>query len=313
MNVWEGKIPNVRWKSYQKKDLIETFPDRYIPIEKNPYGVNHGTSLIPQQTNEWDQLRQNSVTSSILSDVLGFFEPASCSALGLDAKIYSNHDKFVKHILKAKGTTLAKEDHPKFQWGNNHEANAIGTFMREFQSFKYQETGIWELTKKEFEYTPKILSSPDGLILNEKGHMIATAECKAPFPFSESSNGIFKYRAKTPHSTIPVYYVPQILSQMWVTGNTCAYYVSFTLTKGTNVFQVAYDPEYVKLMEAFLSVWNLEYIVNAKDYNPSDPWFAYKEYQKFLDMTLDISKKSVCIKSIPLAWSPSKTDKLFLD
>jgi len=106
---------------------------------------------------------------------------------------------------------------------------------------------------------------------------------------SVNTKAIYKYIARQPFDKIPYYYIPQIMTQLLCTGQKQVKFVSWTPTRGMNVFTVERNDEYIHLMLLFIQKFYQQYIV-TKIQPPDDLFFDQEEYQRLLELTLKIAE-----------------------
>jgi hypothetical protein len=155
-----GDIPNTLWK---KRDLV---CNRFYPLTKQE-DYTYPSQMI-QGAKEWDAIRKNMYTGSIIAGILGYFEPKTIKILGLPAYYYDPgrcRKKWAFHTKKdikfkyVDDTSKIPEPKPddtvvyqvplqditkiRFRWGHEHEDTAIQHFLSIYTGIEIYDTGIW--------------------------------------------------------------------------------------------------------------------------------------------------------------------------
>ena len=213
---FSGERPNLEWKACTVDDC-QSFA-RFLPIPQQISMEKKPSHLFKQHSDEWHKLRNERLTASNLSCVLGFFEPSTVKMLKLNPQYYVNHQRVVhmastmRQRVHSPQSVNESFDFPEsvktaMKWGSNHELNGILTFLQGFNEFYVKETGLWSFTLEklpascaklgvEFSHLPAIGASPDGLVcrlkdgdpveyFSEKEEVVSLLEIKCPCPFKE--------------------------------------------------------------------------------------------------------------------------------
>jgi hypothetical protein len=342
---FNGSKPNVLWTALSKDELLKL--QRFIPAD---------STIVQQRTEEWHNARRGHITGSSLAKSLGFFSKDINKLLNLSvSKTYRKGEilQCFDNLYDSCGDAISEKEYTKvFQdWGTNHETNALITFLNSFAEYSVQETGFWSsetnediskriellilsYSKSEEEgkymnnFLPRIGASPDGLIIDNKTKKITgVLEIKCPSPyipkFDKEDNFIQKYQyiKRRPHKQVPMYYLPQIMTQMFVTNLNMCLFCSWTATAGMNVFEIEFDPKYMYELLYWTAKFNSHYLSCMKK-EPSTPmdedvfmkqFLDDSRYTAFIRESMDIvTKKAPLIRFIAKS-SVSQHQPIFYD
>lgn len=303
-----GANPNVQWKAIPVEILHQH--DRFV----------HPTDIVQQRSEEWFALRRHRLTGSQFANALGFFDKQSCKLLGLKPQTYHHSDRVhvvYSNIKEPKEEVFDTAQRVFMDWGMHHESNAIITYLDEFKDHVIQETTFYTIdnleeyinkhaTVSDFDFVKdfsilKIGASPDGIVVKDN-LPDSVLEIKCPTAFiPDSKSQDFRYMKRKPHAAIPVYYIPQLMGEMMVTGLRECTFCSWTITAGMNVFRVGYDQAYVNEM----LYWFYQYAqlihgtTTVTDPSMFEGAFAENDrYKNFLAKTLEIAGTAVLIKTV---------------
>jgi hypothetical protein len=327
-NKFQGPNPNVQWRAFTTEDLLSH--SRFIP---------NSEEMPAQRSEQWFEQRKSHITGSQLAKSVGFFSsPSVLRALKLEPRTYHRKGELKELYFNLHADTsdeLKETNFTAFQrvfmdWGTYHEPNAILTFLHAFPEYTVQETGFWSSKERTdihdriveliqthaaneednlfvTTHLPDIGASPDGLVINkETNEIVGVLEIKCPTPFIPlfEKDGKFKsyqYRKRKPHDQIPVYYLPQIMVQMFVTDVKQCLFSSWCTTTGMNVLQVKFDPEYMYQIFYWVARFNEQYQKNIASENgdAADEQELMKvfesdnQYMNFVKKSLDIVQNHV--------------------
>ncbi|KAL0490602.1 hypothetical protein AKO1_003402 [Acrasis kona] len=333
-SAFVGENPNVLWRSVAIKVLNE-HPQYQM-----------GQGIVHQRTPEWFELRKNRITGSQFANALGFFDKSSIKRLKLKpTKTYHHPERVciayneVLHYIPVESQIIQPEDQSVQQvfmnWGTNHETNALLTYLKEFKDHTVCETSFKIIDDiklyiekncniEDFQFVKnfdvlRIGASPDGIILeNGVERSVLEAKCPTPFVPDGKNEGMFRYLKRKPQDHVPVYYIPQIMAEMMVTGLPMCTYCSWTATCGMSVFEIDFNKEYVNEM----LYWCYRYIEHIgeylKEHSLTDAevfqgvFENEKRYQTFLDMSLNISASARRICTVEKSVVGNQHSKMFL-
>lgn len=129
---------------------------------------------------------------------------------------------------------------------------------------------------------PPIGATPDGLLVDTctdaasaahgfaqkhlDGARFKVVEVKNVCPFSSRRNGKkgFELRDRGPRNSLDPLYVPQLQFHMLCSGVDTALLASRSATKGTNVFQMQRDDEYIRAMLEVIRCFYTTYVKKSK-------------------------------------------------
>lgn len=195
----------------------------------------------------------------------------------------------------------------RMAWGSAQEASTVSLLCHELQdaSFFFLEVGMMALEPNhtllqnwgfQMDQLPPIGATPDGLFIEECADaQFATTEfakrsdirfkvveIKNVCPFSARKKGKngFEIRDRGPRSSVDALYVPQLQFHMLCSGAASAFLISRSATKGTNIFEMKRDDEYIRAMLEIIRCFYTTYIL--KDKVPPHNAFSHMRLHKQL-------------------------------
>lgn len=123
---------------------------------------------------------------------------------------------------------------------------------------------------------------------------------------------LFQYKKRSPHDKVPIIYIPQMMCQMMVTKASKCYFLSWTPTDGTNIFEVAYDEEYMALMLRVVADFYKTYVIQANATLPeTNVYSCSPHYDVLIQKTLQLAASYTILKT-PIS-EVKNGEALFLD
>lgn len=168
---------------------------RYVPLPD--FAVRQGTE-------EWFRLRD--LVTFTGSTPGGFF-------FSHTASLYISRYRRIVMKDKTVPDDFTQHAHSRMKWGNDHEDDAVLTFLEAFPTFRVNETS--------FIQNGVVGASPDGLVSFldvTDPHAVLEIKC----PSKKNRDGF-----RMPHRIIPSYYLWQLLMEMHVTNTKETYFVSW--------------------------------------------------------------------------------------
>ncbi len=285
VHVFRGKTPNIRWRelimSIEIYDLLNYKPIDNPITEYNENIKKEDYPNVRQRSEAWYELRRNknnkkpTFGSSSVATLLGFFLPYVKDRFNKKMKSWDKELQDFNDLLSLKEIKFNESQQLLLDWGKNHELNGSVAFAMMFENSKIQEVGCYLIEREKYN----IVVSPDGLDMDN-----ITLEIKCPFPFGydkENDEYYFNPR-KFPHKKIPYYYIPQVQLQMHATGRKYCYFISYTPSNGTRIFQTYYNENYVNMLFDALD-WLIEnYLYKTVKNNPFENYIdeIHKEYHE---------------------------------
>jgi len=209
-------------------------------------------------------------------------------------------DSFLESLKVKKARYLnSQKDVQKVRmsWGSAQEAATVSLLVNNQLpgvSFFLMEVGLMALEPEdlcktwgfEFGDLPPIGATPDGLLFSTEGETcmdvshatiefskkqmdrsrFKVVEIKNVCPFSSRRNGRkgFQIRDRGPRGSLDCGYVPQLQFHMLCSGVDSAFLVSRSATKGTNIFQMKRDNEYIRSMLEIIRCFYTTYVKKGK-------------------------------------------------
>lgn len=180
----------------------------------------------------------------------------------------------------------------RMAWGSAQEAATISLLCQRLPGapFFLMEVGLMSLDVASLCDTwgfrvddlPPIGATPDGLLVDTctdaasaahgfaqkhlDGARFKVVEVKNVCPFSSRRNGKkgFELRDRGPRNSLDPLYVPQLQFHMLCSGVDTALLASRSATKGTNVFQMQRDDEYIRAMLEVIRCFYTTYVKKSK-------------------------------------------------
>lgn len=183
--------------------------------------------FIKQRTDAWFAIRKDAiVTGSTLN-----------AAVGLDSfkKQLQHFDNIVYGKEKSEFSETVKQ---RMQHGVDNEINAVATLVSRFLPIYYPDLFFYEegCYKVEMKESKKMIVSPDGSCRDANDKAVFAVEIKCPAPREGVS---FKTRL---HYSLPKYYVPQVLSEMFALDVDQLLYVCYT-SESTSIQKITFCPD----------------------------------------------------------------------
>ena len=312
LNKFQGTQPNVKWRAFTVDELEKH--ERFIPMtEAMP--AQRSEEWLEQRRNHvtGSQLSKalGFFSSKAIIKRLGL-DARTYYRKGELGDHYFNINATAESGDQRE-TVFSEAQRVFMDWGTNHETNAILTFLQAFPEYAVKETGFWssnekselkervdQLVRESFEaeedyltiskYLPRIGASPDGLLLDKSSQqLLGVLEIKCPTPFvpvaskqqQQDTAMTYQYIKRKPHEKIPVYYLPQIMLQMFVTDVQQSLFCSWCVTSGMKVFRVKYNKDYLSQMFYWIAKFNENYLLSLSNNNDSStPSFDEEEFMK---------------------------------
>jgi hypothetical protein len=182
--------------------------------------VNDDTDyrFIKQKTDAWFEVRKQAVvTGSTLN-----------AAIGLDS-LKKQLEHFDMVAYGKEKPEFSKAVKVRLQHGVDNEPKAVATLVSKVLPMFYPDLIFYDegCYKKDIKENKSIVVSPDGSCRDQSDRPIFAVEIKCPAPRSDIS---FKTRL---HYSLPKYYVPQVLSEMYALNVDKLLYVCFTSVKSS--------------------------------------------------------------------------------
>ena len=178
--------------------------DVYIPLDgSTPVIAGHIT--VHQQSDRWFELRKEHVLSA--SRLYN-----ACGLAGMGKRKEQLNKSF-------KGVDIVFPDSvkPALEYGCANEINAVATVVGKvlpvyFPKLRWVEAGCFKMDG----FDVSCIVSPDGLLIDMNGKVIASVEIKCP------------YFTKVPHRAVPERYILQVQAEIHATGAEFGLFVSFS-------------------------------------------------------------------------------------
>ena len=204
------------------------------------------TCYIRQRTETWFDLRRKAkITGSTLFN-------------GLGLRTTTEHRKHFKEFILHEERHFSEDVRKRMEHGTEHEidgvATLLGCIIPCFFSAEYifHETGPQFIHGAQHKYLLEV--SADGILRNESSGETIIVEIKCPAPKDE------KFLPTT--YDIPVYYVPQLLSEMAVNSAKSLLFLSVCTSKGTvSIVKCNFDEQLWGLIFAFVQkLYDVDFI-----------------------------------------------------
>ncbi len=240
------------------ESLIDTIKSGPLQLLPRDYFAS-----IKQRTPDWDRLRGKFVLSS----------SEFSSALGVGYKTRKE-----LHLQKVGKWAPSEYSLKMMQQGALLEPKAFDAFKklvsggllapRLTPTSRVSETGTWMfgdglVSDPYVDITPLFCATPDGLLYDADGSLVAVLEIKCPY-----AGGIYK-DVLLDRVVIKQGHFVQVQAQMAATGTRCAYYVCYSYPR-LAVVRVAYNEEFVKWMFNELVSFSAAHL-------PTHDWFHNRE------------------------------------
>ena len=209
-------------------------------------------------TDDQLQKRRQGVTASEIASIMGLSPWGSAQAVWADKRGYAGPT--VETEAMARGNEL--ELPILNMMANRHKLTIIKTGTE-------QETIVSPAN-------PKVIATPDGIVLNARGNPGAVAEAKSP---GRSSGRHWVDPKENPHG-VPIYYYPQVQYQMGALGLPMAW-VAALVYGDLYVYRVPFNQSLFDQMVAFVEQWWVDYVVADMPPPPNDSkasWAWVNEY-----------------------------------
>lgn len=204
----------------------------------------------------------------------------------------------------------------QLEWGHFHETNAIHSLIKSskipidvFQfgcaERKINPEHYSKDLKYDFEFDTSnddfeiiIKASPDGIFTHKRAtdenfnQLNGIVEAKARTTHMTTSSGTFKIRGEVrPFETVPEIYIAQMYAQMFTVDKFYGYFISWSLTNGSNVMLLERDEEYMRLMFFIIKFVIKKYIIGKATINDNPFSDISHVYSKFLRKTQEVCNK----------------------
>jgi len=154
------------------------------------------------------------------------------------------------------------EQSVRLAWGNTAEAGALMQLLNDFPNVEeIHEVGLCRMSKDvllKYEEMcgcklPHLGASPDAIALirsddGENAVERVVVEVKNRSPFYRTQSGYYRVGDPPLPKTIPAYHVPQVQLEMVSANASSCFLCMRNVTRGTSVFRVKRDEEYLKQM-----------------------------------------------------------------
>lgn len=251
---------------------------------------------VPQNCHAWHLARHGCVTASSCHLFLGFYEPVS-SELGIKAPLrkHSKLETAVQQLQQAPSSAGTASQNVYQQWGHEHEANALETFLDHYKAAHVYEQSFQLLRALPAQLTacidlaqlPLIGASPDGLIdkdpdsVNAQGCVL---ELKTKVPFcQDDKDGKWHFiSSSAPNAAVTAEHFCQVQIQMLVTGKSKAYLVSWA-HKAAKIFKI--DVHFQWLQAALLLLCDTQQQYLGQGQTPPEVFYKASAAKKLRDLT----------------------------
>jgi len=239
------------WQYYYPLVNQVPYPIENVKIKDDNYNSTDWTKLIKhyaQHEPGWFEEKSTAVGSSQLCDLYNFFDkglhPQPNSRL-----LYQSIFECPKHMTPAQVREQYMTDFEKkrmysnFAWGNEHEIDALATYLYYFAQKKNMY--VFEPTFRRHRDYSYLGASTDGLLYYkglDYGYKRGVLEIKAPAKKSFYYGGL------------PFYYYPQVLMEMWVMKVNWVHFVVWT-PEETGIWFVPFNEDHWDLMLQGILQW----------------------------------------------------------
>lgn len=284
---WSGRRFNTSWKKMDPRKLLEC--DRFSPGSNWVDSIEDAKKLkkseycrIRPKSEAWfwargssahlngTGLKKHRYGASDMANILGFFDNTSLAEKLLKPL---NDEKKRKEALErgddGSVVDLVKNEEEQdpftkanFDWGHQHEDNAIRTLIEANPNIYVKACGGYILEEGLEDEPYDIFITPDGLFEDSQNGLSGCieAKCRVPYYYNAKTE-MFTFKSPKPFApTPPKYYAAQYQLQMKVTGTKVCKFISYTPTGGTIIYTMKRDDLFIDLCLGVLSWAYHEYV-----------------------------------------------------
>ena len=222
-------------------------------------------------------------------------------------------------LLQGQGSLM----HVRLAWGSAQEASTIQTLCERFGDSRFfMEVGMMEpdadtLKRYGFEAggLPPLGSTPDCICvasaasreqaveafadMSATESRIQVVEVKNTTPFRLSRRKkMFEISDSGPRQRVDAVWVVQLQFHLLCSGADSAWLVSRSATKGTNVFEMERDDEYIQMLLTCVNVFYERYCVPGKR-PPKNALSDVKEHRQLLLKTRQLALRAALFDHVP--------------
>eukprot|EP00736_Rhodelphis_marinus_P001620 Rmarinus@m.15634 len=174
---------------------------------------------------------------------------------------------------------------------------------------------------------PRIGASPDGRIIRVGTYgtrETVEVKCVCPFidhdyymrltdspPEPNHKKDMFGWFDRGPYERVMPLHIPQLQMEMLADNTQVANYLSYSKTKGSNLFRVERNESYILRMLSILEQFYIQYVLSGAP-PPRNMFYEKPEYQEFLLETYLLCEKATTTR-VHLPPETHKPDSYFLD
>jgi len=180
------------------------------------------------------------------------------------------------------------EQSVRLAWGNTAEAGALMQLLNDFRNVEeIHEVGLCRVSRDvllKYEEIcrcklPQLGASPDAIALirsddGENAFERVVVEVKNRSPFYRTQSGYYRVGDPPLPKTIPAYHVPQVQLEMVSANASSCFLCMRNVTRGTSVFRVKRDEEYLKQMFRVIGRLYENYCLKDDAKSPPENWLA---------------------------------------
>ena len=180
------------------------------------------------------------------------------------------------------------EQSVRLAWGNTAEAGALMQLLNDFPNVEeIHEVGLCRVSRDvllKYEEMcgcklPQLGASPDAIALirsddGENAVERVVVEVKNRSPFYRTQSGYYRVGDPPLPKTIPAYHVPQVQLEMVSANASSCFLCMRNVTRGTSVFRVKRDEEYLKQMFRVIGRLYENYCLKDDAKSPPENWLA---------------------------------------
>ena len=196
--------------------------------------------------------------------------------------------KKAKQLKKKKKKAREGEQSVRLAWGNTAEAGALMQLLNDFPNVEeIHEVGLCRVSRDvllKYEEMcgcklPQLGASPDAIALirsddGENAVERVVVEVKNRSPFYRTQSGYYRVGDPPLPKTIPAYHVPQVQLEMVSANASSCFLCMRNVTRGTSVFRVKRDEEYLKQMFRVIGRLYENYCLKDDAKSPPENWLA---------------------------------------
>ena len=271
-----GTVPNTSMHAFDEEEHIYS----HLMYERLP-ATQHR-----QRSPGWFNARLGVVTASGVGALAGFFDTATCQALGLGTSLHRPAAAAQALEELRSRTRSDTQDSIPMRWGRAHEANPLLTLLepghrssitiiKDLVPIKLRECSLVMvdvaklppsvtrgLSQQQLACLPPMGASPDAMLVGRDAsgaEILMPVECKAPCPFQHcngAGEATWVYVPNTSSwSTIPAHYYAQCQMTMLATGCDSMLLMRY-LPEITTAYQVKRDDAWAHAPLAWLAAFN---------------------------------------------------------